>query len=105
MIFRELLAVGEEPIKILALLANQFRLIYGIKNLSSSGYSNNQIASSLSVSPGRIFYGQKQANLFEDKELKHIIQLIAETDYAMKTGQADKILLTEMLMLKMNNIG
>jgi len=104
-IFRELLAVGEEPIKILALLASQFRLIYGIKNLSSNGYSNNQIASSLSVSPGRVFYGQKQANLFEDKELKHIIQLIAETDYAMKTGQADKILLTELLMLKMNSIG
>lgn len=101
-ILHELLFVGEKPIKVVALLASQFRLLYGIKQLSNSGYSNNQIASSVGVSPGRVFYGQKQANHFQAKELKEAIRLIAEVDYKMKTGQGDKILLLEMLILQMN---
>ncbi|PEL14150.1 DNA polymerase III subunit delta [Bacillus sp. AFS017336] len=101
-ILHELLYIGEEPIKIVALLASQFRLLYGIKQFSSSGYSNNQIASSVGVSPGRVFYGQKQANNFQVSELKEAIRLIAEVDYKMKTGQGDKILILEMLILQLN---
>ncbi|WP_179194931.1 DNA polymerase III subunit delta [Bacillus sp. EAC] len=101
-ILHELLYIGEEPIKVVALLASQFRLLYEIKQLSSNGYSNNQIASSVGVSPGRVFYGQKQANHFQASELKEAIRLIAKADYNMKTGQGDKVLILEMLILQMN---
>lgn len=101
-ILQELLYVGEEPIKVIALLASQIRLLYEIKQLSSNGYSNNQIASSVGVSPGRVFYGQKQSNLFQVNELREAIKLIAKADYNMKTGQGDKVLILEMLILQMN---
>lgn len=101
-ILHELLYVGEEPIKVVALLASQFRLLFQIKLLSNDSYSNNQIASAVGVSPGRVFYGQKQANHFHLNELKEAIRLIAETDFHMKTGQGEKVLLLEMLILQLN---
>ena len=47
--YKELLKIGEEPIKIIVLLANQFRLMYQSKLLTSKGYSEDDIASLLHV--------------------------------------------------------
>ena len=43
-IYYDLLKQNEEPLKILALIAGQFRLIYQVKDLSRRGYGQQQIA-------------------------------------------------------------
>lgn len=100
-IYYDLLKQNEEPIKILSIIAGQFRLIYQAKDLARRGYGEKQIASYLKVHPYRVKLAIEQARYFSDEELVHIIQLLAESDYAMKTGTMNKKLIIEMFLFKL----
>lgn len=100
-IYYDLLKQNEEPIKILALIAGQFRLIYQVKELSRRGYGQQQIAGYLKTHPFRVKLAAGQANKFTDEELTHLMSLLADADYQMKTGGMNKSLLVEMLLFKL----
>ncbi|WML40622.1 DNA polymerase III subunit delta [Neobacillus sp. OS1-2] len=100
-IYYDLLKQNEEPIKILALLAGQFRLIYQVKELSRRGYGQQQIASYLKTHPFRVKLALGQAGKFTDEELSNLMNLIAEADFQMKTGGMNKSLLIEMLLFRL----
>lgn len=100
-IYYDLLKQNEEPIKILALLAGQFRLIYQVKELSRRGYGQQQIAGYLKTHPFRVKLALGQASRFTDEELASLINLLAEADYQMKTGGMNKSLLIEMLLFRL----
>ncbi|UGB29586.1 DNA polymerase III subunit delta [Metabacillus sp. B2-18] len=100
-IFYDLLKNNEEPIKILSLLVTQFRLILQVKELSTVGYGQQQIASTVKVHPFRVKLALQQARLFQTEELAHILMELAEADYEMKTGKKDKQLLLELFLLKL----
>ncbi|GMN98121.1 DNA polymerase III subunit delta [Parageobacillus thermoglucosidasius] len=102
-VFYDLLENNEEPLKILALLANQFRLLYQVKWLAAKGYGQQQIASILKVHPFRIKLAMGQAALFSEEELMKAIQQIAEADYEMKSGAMDRQLIMELLLMKWSN--
>jgi DNA polymerase III subunit delta len=101
-IYYDLLKQNEEPIKILALLAGQFRLIYQVKELARKGYGQQQIASYLKVHPFRVKLAAGQTGKFTDEELAGLIKQLAEADYQMKTGGMDKSLLIEMILFRLN---
>lgn len=101
-IYYDLLKQNEEPLKISAILAGQFRLIYQVKELSRRGYGQQQIASSLKVHPFRIKIAAGQAKYFKDEELTDIISQLANIDYQMKTGGMNKVLLIELFLLKLS---
>ncbi len=86
-IFYDLLKQNEEPIKMMALIANQFRLLMQTKYFSQQGYGQKQIASNLKVHPFRVKLAIDQARLFSEEELKSIIEHLAVMDYEMKTGK------------------
>ncbi|MCD7033033.1 DNA polymerase III subunit delta [Metabacillus sp. GX 13764] len=98
----DLLKTNEEPIKILSLMVNQFRLILQVKQLSKTGYGQPQIASVLKVHPFRVKLAQKQASLFAEEELSKILKRLAEADYEMKTGKMEKQLILELFLLKLS---
>ncbi|WP_042354995.1 DNA polymerase III subunit delta [Bacillus rubiinfantis] len=100
-IYYDLLKQNEEPIKILALLAGQFRLIYQVKELSRKGYGQQQIASYLKTHPFRVKLALGQAGKFTDEELLRIMNLLAEADYQMKTGGMNKSLLIELFLFRL----
>jgi DNA polymerase III subunit delta len=102
-ILNDLIHNNEEPIKIVALLAAQFRLINHVKQLSKSGYGQQQMASILKVHPFRVKLAMKQAQLFTDDELKKIMDMLAEADFEMKNGKMDKRLILELLLLKLGD--
>lgn len=64
-IFYDLLKQNEEPIKIMALISNQFRLILQTKCFAEQGYGQKQIASNLKVHPFRVKLAMDQARLFQ----------------------------------------
>ena len=101
-IYYDLLKQNEEPIKILAFIAGQFRLLYQVKELSRKGYGQQQIAGFLKIHPYRVKLAAGQAKHFSDEELTRIIKMIADADYQMKTGGMKKELLIEMILLKLN---
>jgi DNA polymerase III subunit delta len=99
-IYYDLLKQNEEPIKILALLAGQFRLIYQVKELSRRGYGQQQMAGYLKTHPFRVKLAAGQANQFSDEELTNLMASLANADLQMKTGGMNKSLLIEMLLFK-----
>lgn len=95
----------EEPIKLLALLVSQFRLLYQVKELQQRGYGQNQIASHIGVHPYRVKLAMNQTNAFSFEALKKIIHELAEADYSMKTGKMDKQLVLEFFVMRLKHIG
>ncbi|MGN1400336.1 MAG: DNA polymerase III subunit delta [Bacillus sp. (in: firmicutes)] len=102
-LLRSLIRQKEEPIKILALMASQIRLIYVSKELSRQGYGQQKIAGTLKVHPFRVKLALQKASSFRLGELLNVLDAIAEADYRMKTGQMDKVLLLEMIILQIGN--
>ncbi|MGM7721055.1 DNA polymerase III subunit delta [Metabacillus sp. Hm71] len=103
-IFYDLLKNNEEPLKILSLLVNQFRLILQVKELANAGYGQQQISTIVKVHPFRVKLAQQQARLFKAEELAHILMELAEADFEMKTGRKDKQLVLELFLLKLFKI-
>ncbi|ERI07971.1 DNA polymerase III subunit delta [Aneurinibacillus aneurinilyticus] len=88
-----------EPLKILTLLARQFRILLQIKTLQPRGYSQQQMASLLGIHPYVAKLASEQAHAFNERTLKRIIHKLAEEDIRIKTGQIDKVLALELFIL------
>ncbi|MCU9613940.1 DNA polymerase III subunit delta [Caldibacillus lycopersici] len=99
-IYYDLLKQNEEPIKILAVIANQFRFIYQVKALLKKGYAQKQIASSLRTHPYRVKLAIDQTRLFDDEWLLKLIHELSELDYKMKTGYGNKEKLLELFFIR-----
>ncbi|TMW73877.1 DNA polymerase III subunit delta [Alteribacter natronophilus] len=97
-IFDDLLKQKEEPIKILSLLARQFRILYQVKQLSQQGYSQKQMAGQLKLHPYAVKLAAQQAGRFDDRHLLGLLDDLADTDYRIKTGQLDKVLAVELFL-------
>ncbi|WP_240416925.1 DNA polymerase III subunit delta [Paenibacillus periandrae] len=97
----ELLRRKEEPIKIMALIARQFRIMYQVKDLQQQGYSQQQIASQISLHPYAVKIAAGQSNRFEVSQLLHILDQLSDLDYQMKSGKIDKAIGLELFLLKL----
>ena len=98
-LYEELLRRNEEPIKIIVLLANQFRLIYQSKKLSSKGFNEGQIASDLGVHPYRVKLA-RESDLKENELLKYI-GVLADLDADIKMGKVNKDVGLELFLLNL----
>ncbi len=98
----DLLKNKEEPVKILALMARQFRIILLAKEAARTGYSERDIASLLSIHPYVAKLALQQGRRFGEEQLQRILMKLAELDYEIKSGRIDKVLAVEMFMFYVN---
>lgn len=99
-LYYEMLKMNEEPIKIVVILANQFRIMYQSKELLKKGYSEKDIASTLKIHPYRVKLAiQNSRNYTSDILLKNLNDL-ADIDIGIKTGTINKDLALELFILK-----
>lgn len=97
--YREMLINGEEPIKVLVILANQFRIIYQAKELYKKGYSGNDISKIINIHPYRIKLALQKANNYDSKTLLHYLSKLADLDYNIKAGNIDASFGLELFIL------
>lgn len=98
--YKEMLKVGEEPIKIIVMLANQFRLMYQAKILTSKGYTEEDIANLLHSKKYPVHLAiQKGYRYTSDVLLNHLEEL-ADLDIKIKSGEIDKNLALELFLLR-----
>jgi DNA polymerase-3 subunit delta len=93
-----------EPLKILTLLARQFRILLQIKTLQPRGYSQQQMAPLLGIHPYVAKLANEQARAFSEEALRQIVHRLAEEDIRIKTGQIDKVLALELFILGLKDI-
>ncbi|RAP21313.1 DNA polymerase III delta subunit [Brevibacillus laterosporus] len=94
------LKMGEEPIKLMALLARQFRLIYHVKTRAPLGYTQQKLAGMLKMHPYAVKKAMEQSKHFSEASLRRLLGILAEEDYRMKSGQTDKRLALEVFITK-----
>lgn len=99
MMLDEMIKRGEEPLMILIMLANQFRIIYQAKELYQKGYTEKNIASMLSIHPFRIKKALEKGRMFSGEILLSYIKQLAELDYQIKNGGINKRLGLELFLL------
>lgn len=98
--YHEMVTLGEEPIMILIMLANQFRMLYQVKKLYRKGYTEKDISKELKVHwyPVRKSLGRIQ-NYAEEK-LLHYLYRLSELDFQIKNGKIDKDIALEIFILE-----
>lgn len=95
----EIIKYGEEPIKIIVVLANKFRLIYQAKNLYKKGYSEKDISSLLGSNYYAIKKCLESSRKYDDKLLLNSILKLANLDIDIKSGKIDKNLGLELFIM------
>ena len=99
--YYELIKIGEEPIKILVLLANQFRLMYQVKELSKKGYRIFDIIDLLDQKQYPIQKAIQKGYNYDSKILLEYLNKLADLDIGIKTGKIDKNTGLELFILGM----
>ena len=87
--YNELIKNGEEPIKIIILLSNQFRLIFQSKKLYMMGYSEHNISQKLKVHPYAIKKALEKTRNFKEEKLIEYLYKLAILDENIKKGKID----------------
>ena len=86
--------------RILFLLARQFKLLLEVKVMDEHGYSRKEIAEKTGINPFVIGKYQAQAKRFSNQELIGIIEDSVETEEAVKTGRLNDSLGVELFIMK-----
>lgn len=98
-IFEDLLTQKEEPIKLIILIANQFRLFKQVSQLQKKGMYEREIATQLGVHPYRVKVAMGQARRFTMGELDEMIAQLAQIDLGIKQGRAEGKMALELFIL------
>lgn len=96
-IYNELIRSGEDPIKLIVTLSNQFRLILEVKLMRNGGYSEKEIVSILKEHPYRINLAMR--SMYDINDIKNILLKLSNLDYEIVTGKIDKFFGFEMFLL------
>lgn len=99
-IYYELIENNEDEIKILGMLANNFRLIYKIKELLVE-YSEDAAIKYLDIHPYRFKILKEQSYNFDREDLLMILKDLSNTDIAIKSGKMDKKIAMELFLTKL----
>ena len=98
--FNDLIQQKEEPIKIIAIMMNQFLLLLQVKILRTKGYQQGEIAKILKVHPYRVKLAIEKQEIFSKQSLSTAYRYLIESDHLIKTGKVTSQLQFELFALQ-----
>lgn len=98
--YYDLLALKIPPMKILALLTRQFRLLMEVKLLVSRGYARPKVAEVTGLHPYVAGKYMSQCKSFSGRDLRGIMEDAAEMEEAVKTGRLADTMCVELFIVK-----
>ena len=98
--YYDLLALKEPPMRILYLLARQFKLLLEVKDLCGKGYEKSQIAKTVGLHPFVAGKYIQQCRTFSREELRSIMEEAVNTEERVKTGRLNDVMSVELFIVK-----
>lgn len=99
-LYQDLLLQKEDPIKLIAIMLGQFRILIQVKSLKKKGYHQGEMASLLKSHPYPIKLALQRERHFSMDLLTEAHQQLIETDFKIKTGQVEPIIAFELFMIE-----
>ncbi len=99
-IYQDLMVMNEEPIKLIVIIAGQFRLLYQVKILSNKGYTDQEMGKMLGINPFRVKYIRRDMRRFELNDLTRYLDELSILDVQIKKGEIDKQMALELFLMK-----
>jgi len=99
--YKELLKLNEEPVKIIALIASKFRLMFQACSLTKKGYTEEQISEILDIHKYPVHLAIVAGYKYNPKILLKYLNDLADLDIGIKTGEKDKELALELFILNL----
>lgn len=99
-IYHQLILENDEPIRINAVLIQQFRLLLQVMILQQHGYSQGNLAAVLKVHPYRIKLALQTVKQFNYEQLRDAYIGLIDTEKEMKSTSRSPELLFELFILK-----
>ena len=99
--YKELIKLNEEPIKIIALIASKFRLMYQASVLAKKGYTEDQISEILNVHKYPVHLAIVAGYKYNPRILLKYLNDLSDLDIGIKTGEKDKELALELFILNL----
>lgn len=99
-LYEDLLALREPPMRILYLLARQYRQLLLTREMLDDGHGQNEISSKLGV-PAFVARGYVQCvRQYEPEQLRQAVEDFTEAEEAVKTGRLGDVLSVELMIVK-----
>ena len=99
-LYYDLLTLREPPMRILFLLAKQFRQLLLTKKLTAEGISGQELSSRLGVPSFVVRNLSSCARAYTVEELEGAVKDFVDAEEAVKTGQLGDVLSVELLIVK-----
>lgn len=99
-LYYDLLTLKEPPMRILFLLAKQFRQLLLTKKMSGEGASQNEIATRLGVPSFVVRNISACARSYTVEELEQAVEDFVDAEEVVKTGRLGDVLSVELLIVK-----
>jgi len=98
---KDMLAAREPPLKILSMIARQFRLLLQVHDMTEKGFSERDVAAGINMKPYAVRKLMAQCRNFSRLQLLDALKYLSETDFALKTGRQEFYPAVEVLLLRL----
>lgn len=99
-LYYDLLALKEQPMRILYLINRQFRILMDLKSMKNAGVDAKTMAAKAGIPPFAVKRNLEQAASFTMEELKQALTEGAELETDSKTGKMIDRIAVEMLIIR-----
>jgi len=103
-IYYDLRINKEEPVRLISLLAGQFRFLLEVGHLINKNMTFESIASELKCHPFRVKKSSQSLVMISQKSLRNVLDELYKEDFAIKSGEKDPYLSFELFLINFNTI-
>ena len=98
-LFRDLQVSNVEPVTLIGMLGNQFRLLSEVVFLSKKNYTNDEIANELGIKPIRVQILKRQTYTMSEKAIQNTLDELFNLDLQIKSGLVDRFYAFELFLI------
>ena len=98
-LFRDLKNKSVEPVTLVSMIANQFRLLNRVSYLSKHGSDSDMIANELKINPVRAKILKKNSMVISQKRINQTLEDLYNLDLQIKSGLVDRFYAFELFLI------